>query len=214
MKTPPVLQCGWRTLTSSLSCDRWSGLALALALSACGSAPASPSATQTGSASFPDVSALRPLALAPGNYWLGIIGSVFSTDPRQPACTPVGRLPQGGSSLTVPVQLTADGSGWAAVSPPGLGDLILRFQPSDRALPQGQPVSGNIRGLGYDTPADHRPSSLKVSIGGPTDAAELRGIAATGPFLYGDITGPSVIDDEVGSVTCSLLHWTLQPEKR
>jgi hypothetical protein len=152
------------------------------------------------------------LALAPGNYWLGIAGSAFSTDPREPACTPVGRLPQGGSSLTMLVQLGSDGSGWSATSPSGFGDLSLRFQPSDRALPQGQPVAGAIRGVGYDTPADHRPSSLQVTIGGGSapDGA-LRGIGATGPFLYGEITGQSIIGDETGAVSCGLLHWTLQP---
>jgi len=205
---------GWFSpLSSCRHCGRRGTVVLALAVSTC-TPPTSPSTRQMPLPFGQDGVAARQVVLASGNYWLQIYGFVASSNPNEPVCMPVERLPQGGSSLTVPVQLTGDGSGWAAASPPGLGDLMLRFQPSDRALPQGQPVSGSIRGLGYDTPADHRPSSLRVTIGGPTDGAELRGIAATGPFLYGDITGPAVIDDEMGSVTCSLLHWTLQPERR
>jgi len=207
-----VWTCGWRALRSRLRGERVVILFLVAALVACGSTP-SPSPTQTSSV-FTDASALRPLALAPGNYWLGITGSVIPTDPRGPECTVVGRLPQGGSSLTMLVQLVPDRSGWAATSPSGFGDLSLRFQPSDRGLPQGQPVAGAIRGLGYDTPVDHRPSSLQVTIGGVAGPdGELRGIGATGAFLYGEITGQSVIRDETGAVSCGLLHWTLQPER-
>jgi len=211
MKASRSSQSGWsRPLRSRPPWDKCCLLALALAAATC-TESASPSSIQASRSVPQDGIAARQLALASGNYLLQIYGFVASSDPSEPVCTPVGRLPQGGSSLTVPVQLTADGSGWAAVSPPGLGDLMLRFQPSNRALLQGQPVSGSIRGLGYDTPADHRPSSLKVSIGGPIDAAELRGIATTGPFLYGEILGQSMIGDETGAVSCGFLHWTLQP---
>ena len=188
-------------------------LPLFLAVSTC-TAPVSPSATRASPPVLPEVVAAWQLSLVSGNYWLQIYGFVASTDPRERVCTPVGKLPQDGSSLTMLVQLVSDGAGWSATSPPGFGDLSLRFQPSDRASPQGQPVAGAIRGVGYDTPVDHRPSSLQVTIGGGSapDGA-LRGIGATGSFLYGEITGQSVIGDETGAVSCGLLHWTLQPER-
>src|SRR5688500_2685638 len=84
------------------------------------------------------------VALRPGRQILSLAGFSFSSDPRYPACTPLG-VPRDGPLVDTLVNLAREGNEWVARSIEPHGDLEIRL----REAGQGSDVTlqGAGRGL-------------------------------------------------------------------
>jgi hypothetical protein len=145
---------------------------------------------------------------------LQIWGLVRSSDPVEPVCHPSG-VPAGGTSIITAVQVQREGTAWIATSQPGAGTVQLRFSQTGNVTPQGEPVTGTIRGVARDaTVGAYRvATNVSVTFGGLRHHAVVQGIASPATaFIWGTLTGRFAFSDPFGATsTCRLLYWTLQP---
>ena len=170
----------------------------AAASMACGSdAPSGPSA----------------LSLRPGRQILSLAGFSFSSDPRFPACTPLG-VPRDGPQVDTLVNLTREGNEWVVRSTAMHGDLEIRL----REVGQGGAVSlqGSARGLAIEADIFPFTRDVRVRLTGATenDSAEIDGAteSSTSAFVAGRIAGTIRFSDSKGATgTCSAIQWTMQP---
>ena len=186
-------------------------------LAACiGGPSAAPSAVAGGlSGAIVVTPASRPIAIAPGDYWLQIYGHALSDEPFESVCSPPA-VPAQGTSITTRVFIEREGSGWTARSTAGAGTLELRFAQTGAATPQGEALVGTIHGVAHDaTVGPYRPATnVSVTLRGlPDDDAFVQGVGSPAvPFIYGQASGRIAFSDPTGASSgCRVAYWTLQP---
>jgi len=188
-------------------------IALSGAVAACDSGPAFVPTPTTGQAVLGVPRPSRPIALNPGPYWLQIYGHALSDNPSEPVCAPAG-VPAQGTFVNALVRVERLVDEWVAQSVPGEGTLELRFFDAGSGI-GGAAVAGTVSGSSRDSEAASvRPATnVSVTLGGFSQpAANVRGVAAAGSFLYGAISGRIAFSDPSGaSSSCPLVYWTLQP---
>jgi len=187
-------------------------IALSGVVAACDSGPAFAPTPTTGQPVLGVSRPSRPIALAPGQYWLQIYGHALSDNPSEPVCAPAG-VPTQGTFVNALVSVERVNDEWVAQSAPGEGTLDLRFVHVGVGM-GGEIISGTISGASRDSTASFRSATnVRVTLGGVSQlAADVRGVAAEGSFLYGAIVGRIAFSDPSGAASsCRLVYWTLQP---
>lgn len=160
------------------------------------------------------VSPSATLRLESGRYWLEIFA--LSIDDRQTPTCRVAVATAGGTFVTTPVQLAADGAEWVATSVDGAGSIEVRLRSVSQPTIKGVPLAGSLRGVGHDlSPLPGRPTGdTRVIVSGPGGGgATLEGAGSPGSsYLSGELVGAISFADGVGTTaTCALARWSLQP---
>lgn len=188
-------------------------IAASPAVSGC-SRSASTSPVAPANVPDPVAMAFQASAIFPsGPAMLQVVGETWPPIPAPP-CQPLFGT-EDGSSVSTPVVVEEQASGWLIRSDPAYGDIEFALQRTGRTSLYGEGLTGSIRGTGRDTSVVPGALVRRLIVTMPPSPPPLI-VEGTGQTVVarmeGTIQGPTTFHDPRGGhIDCTLLRWFLVP---